>query len=119
VLVQTDVSLSLFCISLHLSCFAWPKRQLRNKGITDAPLVYARRNCLMTPAHAGLVNGGRCLRLKAPLVGWDDCAQWSKLENVVIEGGGTLDANGDGERGTFKPCGGSFPPIDPSHESRR
>ena len=58
-------------------------------SIADAPVVYARRNCLMTPAHAGLVNGGRCIRLKDPLVGWDDCAEWEKLENVVIEGGGT------------------------------
>jgi polygalacturonase len=49
----------------------------------------------MTWAHAGLLNGGRCLRLKSPLVGWNDCAEWSKLANVVIEGGGTLDANAD------------------------
>lgn len=60
----------------------------------DAPIVYTRRNSLMTDAHAGLLNGGRCLRKKAPLVGWDDCAEWSKLSNVVIEGGGTLDADG-------------------------
>jgi polygalacturonase len=64
-------------------------------SISDAPIVYARRNCIMTPAHAGLLNGGRCLKMKDPLVGWDDCAVWSKLENVAIEGGGTLDAAGD------------------------
>jgi hypothetical protein len=46
-------------------------------------------------AHAGFLNGGVCIKLKNPLVGWDDCDEWSKLENVVIEGGGTLDANGD------------------------
>jgi len=63
--------------------------------VGDAPIVYARRNALMTWAHAGFLNGGRCQKLKDPLVGWDDCAEWSKLENVVIEGGGTLDANGD------------------------
>ena len=61
----------------------------------DAPIVYARRNSLMTPAHAGLLNGGVCLKKKQPLVGWDDCALWSKLQNVVIEGGGLLDADGD------------------------
>eukprot|EP00035_Acanthoeca_spectabilis_P007294 m.134786 g.134786 ORF g.134786 m.134786 type:complete len:150 (+) comp13884_c0_seq2:544-993(+) len=49
----------------------------------------------MMDAHAGFINGGRCLKKKDPLVGWDDCAEWSQLENVVIEGGGTLDANGD------------------------
>ena len=103
---------------------------------------YARRNCLMTDAHAGFINGmlpaavaarmlvyvavhsihivgvrlsliirpphlssrqylkrpswnphglpncpplctgGRCLKKKEPLVGWDDCAEWSKLKNV-------------------------------------
>lgn len=61
----------------------------------DAPMVYTRRECTMRTAHAGLLNAGRCLRLKDPLVGWDDCAEWSKLVNVAIEGGGLLDANGD------------------------
>lgn len=63
------------------------------ESINDAPIVYARRNALMTPAHAGLLNGGVCIKKKDPLVGWDDCAEWTKLENVVIEGGGTLDAD--------------------------
>ncbi len=57
--------------------------------------VYVRRNSLMVMAHAGFINGARCVRMKQPLVGWDDCAEWSKLENVAIEGGGLLDANGD------------------------
>jgi hypothetical protein len=64
--------------------------------LADAPIVWARRNALMTDAHAGLVNGGRCLR-KAPAQSPahpDGCLAWHKLENVVIEGGGTLDANG-------------------------
>lgn len=63
------------------------------ESINDAPLVYTRRNSLMVSAHAGLLNAGRCVRYKDPLVGWDDCAEWTKLENVVVEGGGTLDAN--------------------------
>eukprot|EP00729_Bicosta_minor_P019385 gene19385-12683_t len=54
---------------------------------SDAPMIYARRNCLMTQAHAGFLNGGQCLKYKDPLVGWDDCKDWSKLENVVVEGG--------------------------------
>ena len=45
----------------------------------------------MISAYAGLLNGGRCLAMKAHPVGGDDCARWSKLSNVVIEGGGTLD----------------------------
>jgi len=67
-----------------------------NLNVTDAPIVYTRRESVMMWAHAGLLNGGRCVKLKDPLVGWDDCAAWSKLENVVIEGGGTLDANAQG-----------------------
>ena len=35
-------------------------------SINDAPVVWARRQCQMTDAHAGLINGGRCLR-KAPI----------------------------------------------------
>ena len=61
----------------------------------DAPLVYTRRECVMMTAHAGLLNAGRCLRQKVPTVGWDDCEVWSKLHNVAIEGGGTVDANGE------------------------
>lgn len=65
------------------------------ESVGDAPLIYARRNSLMTEAHAGLLNGARCVEKKRPLVGWDDCARWSKLQNVAIEGGGLLDADGD------------------------
>mmetsp|Transcript_12717 Transcript_12717/g.40325 ORF Transcript_12717/g.40325 Transcript_12717/m.40325 type:complete len:466 (+) Transcript_12717:48-1445(+) len=67
-----------------------------NTNATDAPLVYTRRNSIMVWAHAGFLNGGRCLRLKDPLVGWDDCAEWSVLENVVLDGFGTLDAAAEG-----------------------
>ena len=61
----------------------------------DAPMVYTRRNDIMMMAHAGLINAGRCIKMKQPIVGWDDCAEWTSLENVVIEGGGTLDADGE------------------------
>ena len=64
-------------------------------SIQDAPMVYTRRDSLMVTAHAGMINGGRCLRMKANPLGGDDCDQWSKLSNVVIEGGGVLDADGD------------------------
>lgn len=49
----------------------------------------------MMSAHASLLNGGRCTEMKDPLVGWDDCATWSKLENVDISGGGIINGNGD------------------------
>lgn len=58
-------------------------------------MTYTRSGSIMTTAHAALLNGGKCLQMKDPLVGWDDCAEWSTLENVVIEGGGTINGNGD------------------------
>lgn len=61
----------------------------------DAPIVYTRRGDTMVWAHAGFLNGARCTKLKSPRVGWDDCAEWGTLSNVVIEGGGLLDADGD------------------------
>eukprot|EP01062_Namystynia_karyoxenos_P067415 TRINITY_DN61368_c0_g1_i1.p1 TRINITY_DN61368_c0_g1~~TRINITY_DN61368_c0_g1_i1.p1 ORF type:complete len:471 (+),score=87.24 TRINITY_DN61368_c0_g1_i1:76-1413(+) len=61
----------------------------------DAPWVYTRRECVMMSAHAGLLNAGRCTRMKDPSVGWDDCAEWTKLTNVVLEGSGTIDGNGE------------------------
>lgn len=68
------------------------------KGTTlegDAPMTYARRECIMMDAHAGIINGARCLRKKSPLVGWDDCAEWNTLSNVVLEGKGTIDADAE------------------------
>ena len=54
-------------------------------------LTYTRAGCVMMYAHASLLNAGRCLEMKNPRVGWDDCARWSKLQNVVLSGGGTID----------------------------
>ena len=54
-------------------------------------LTYTRAGCVMMYAHASLLNAGRCLEMKTTRVGWDDCARWSKLQNVVLSGGGTID----------------------------
>jgi polygalacturonase len=64
-------------------------------SVADSPSAYVRRESVMMDAHAGFINGARCLQKKDPLVGWDDCAVWGKLQDVVLEGAGTLDANGD------------------------
>ena len=66
-------------------------------SIEDAPLVYTRRNSLMVTARAGMLNAGRCARARAVATGGDDCAEWEKLANVVLEGGGTGTLDGDGE----------------------
>ena len=91
----TFVTASLFLRS-NLTLRVEPNATLLGSTLSsDAPFVYTRRECVMMSAPAGLLNAGRCVRMKDPLVGWDDCAEWSKLVNVAIEGGGTLDANGD------------------------
>ena len=59
------------------------------------PLTYTRSGCTMMTAHASLLNAGRCLMQKDPLVGWDDCAEWHTVANVDISGGGTINGNGD------------------------
>ena len=67
-------------------------------GSTDPkayPTTYTRAAAVMQYAHSSLLNGGRCLEMKDPLVGWDDCASWSKLENVIITGSGEVNHNGD------------------------
>jgi polygalacturonase len=66
-------------------------------GSTDPkayPITYTRAAAVMQHAHSSLLNGGRCLEMKDPLVGWDDCKSWSKLENVIITGGGEVNQNG-------------------------
>jgi len=57
-----------------------------NVNCTDAPIVYTRRESIMMDAHAGFLNAGRFL---------SDDGKWTTLENVVVEGGGLLDADGD------------------------
>lgn len=61
--------------------------------------------------HAGFLNGARCIKMKDPLVGWDDCEEWSKLENVVVEGGGMLDANAEHWYGKDLPKNGDMRPM--------
>ena len=62
--------------------------------VGDAPIVYARRNSLMTPAHAGLLNGGICLEKKRPLVVWDDCARWSESSSPAERASGRKRGSG-------------------------
>ena len=77
-------------------------------SIADAPMVYTRRNSLMVTAHAGLLNGGRCLAMNPTPVGGDDCARWRTLSNVVIEGTGIVDGNGSG---WYRSFGASHPEL--------
>lgn len=52
----------------------------------------------MQYGHAGLLNGGTCQQMKpGPVVpgSGDQCATWAKLTNVTINGGGTINGNGD------------------------
>ena len=88
------LSASLFLRS-NLTLSVQPQATLLATSLkADAPLVYTRREGAMMMAHAGLLNAGRCIRMQEQLVGGDGCTEWRKLHNVVIEGGGTLDADG-------------------------
>lgn len=81
---------------------------LGGTAMQDAPVVYSRRECVMMDAHAGLLNGALCHGMVASPTGGDDCKEWGKLENVVIEGEGTID--GDGEH-WFKSKAGRARPM--------
>jgi len=74
------------------------------------PFTYTRAAAVMQYAHAALLNGGRCLKMKDPLVGWDDCESWSRLQNVIITGSGQI--NHQGETWCYtngkKPCKENF-----------
>lgn len=65
------------------------------------PMTYTRSGCVMMEAHASLLNAGRCLQMKSERVGWDDCLEWSTLENIVIEGeqqnDGVISIDGNGD----------------------
>ena len=102
--LRSDLTLRVEAGATLLGTATGDMKSLESTG--DAPIVYTRRNSLMVWAHAGLFNAGRCLEIKDPKVGWDDCKKWSKLSNVVIEGGGTLDANGDEWYGEYVNKGG-------------
>ena len=102
--LRSDLTLKIEAGATLLGTATGNMKSLESTG--DAPIVYTRRNSLMVWAHAGLLNAGRCLEVKDPKVGWDDCKKWSKLSNVVIEGGGTLDANGDEWYGEYVNKGG-------------
>jgi polygalacturonase len=73
------------------------------ESINDAPMMYVRRNSLMVMAHAGFINGGACLKINkdAEYGSLEHCMEWTKLQNVIIEGGGTLDANSDDWYGVY------------------
>ena len=61
------------------------------------PFTYTRREGTMTMTRASLLNGAECLNLtlyNASAIG-DQCAEWSKLRNVKLFGGGIIDGNGD------------------------
>lgn len=66
------------------------------------PWIYKRIAGFMQFGHASLLNGGVCQKMRPACPDGcpgrnlgDTCAEWSKLQNVALRGGGTID--GDGE----------------------
>lgn len=66
-----------------------------SQDVHEYPVVYTRSGGSMYHAHASLLNGARCLRMRATgeAEGGDECAEWGTLTNVVIEGAGLVDGN--------------------------
>lgn len=74
---------------------------LGSKEPSRYPLIYSRFEGTMQFGHAGLINAGRCLRLKvfanAAKLNPDDgdvCAAWENVENVTVTGDGIIDGQG-------------------------
>jgi polygalacturonase len=65
------------------------------------PWTYKRIAGFMEFGHASLLNGGRCQHMKPACptgckgqsLG-DQCAEWTKLQDVALRGGGTIDGDG-------------------------
>ena len=57
---------------------------------------YTRTAGLMREAHAGLLNGAQCLKMKVDSADADQCDQWGSLKNITIEGPGVIDGQGAG-----------------------
>eukprot|EP01102_Stenamoeba_stenopodia_P009594 TRINITY_DN2841_c0_g1_i2.p1 TRINITY_DN2841_c0_g1~~TRINITY_DN2841_c0_g1_i2.p1 ORF type:complete len:496 (-),score=105.47 TRINITY_DN2841_c0_g1_i2:106-1536(-) len=59
------------------------------------PKMYTRSDGYMMFSHASLINAAVCLNLSStPNALGDQCLEWEKFENVIIEGPGTIDGNG-------------------------
>ena len=55
---------------------------------------YSRYSGTMGYGHASLLNAGVCLNVtNSPRPG-DNCYQWQKIRNLIIEGGGVIDGQG-------------------------
>jgi polygalacturonase len=70
------------------------------KNAKKWPKIYTRYAGFMRMMTASLLNGGRCLQMQngwvslPPYIHGDQCAVWNKLENVTLQGNGTIDGNG-------------------------
>ena len=56
---------------------------------------YSRYTGTMGFGHASLLNAGVCINAVNSTQPGDNCLEWIKFENLVLEGGGTI--NGQGE----------------------
>ena len=98
------VSGALFLRS-HLIVSVAPGAALRGsatlKDNATWPWTYKRIAGFMAFGHASLLNGGICKQMKPACptgckgqnLG-DQCAEWTKLQDVTLSGGGTIDGDG-------------------------
>ena len=101
--VTAYVSGALFLRS-HLALEIAPGAALRGSTRKDNatwPQTYKRIAGFMRMGHASLLNGGVCKRQKPECptgcpganIG-DTCEEWTKLQDVALRGGGTIDGDG-------------------------
>jgi hypothetical protein len=55
---------------------------------------YSRYAGTMGVGHASLINAAVCLELSNSTEPGDNCLNWAKKTNIIIEGGGTIDGQG-------------------------
>lgn len=88
-------------IVLHISPGAVLRGSAILKDNATWPWTYKRIAGFMEFGHASLLNGAVCKQMKPACptgckgqdLG-DQCAEWTKLQNVAMQGGGTIDGDG-------------------------
>jgi polygalacturonase len=90
----TYVSGSLFLQSRIVLSVATGVTLMGSTDWAAYPMTYARFAATMGYGHASLVNGAICASVHNSTAPGDHCTKWVGLENVILEGGGTIDGRG-------------------------
>lgn len=68
---------------------------LGSANYSDYPLnFYSRYGGTMGYGHASLINAAVCLEVQNSSAPGDNCLEWTKKTNLILEGGGTINGQG-------------------------